>query len=191
MGLSGRLTVRELTLGAAVASVAAVTAVLVRPGGLVPFSLLPATTIFSGLLAGPKVGAAGLAAYTAIGLAGFPVFATMPFGGLLYIVKPTFGFLLGSIAGAGVAGCVAPPGRRASGARTGAAALAGLAVLYAIGLPYMWVALRLWAGRTLTLHSLLSAGFTPFILADLVKAAVAGWLATELQVRLQTLSKKG
>ena len=166
------------------ASIAAVAAVIVRPGGLVPFSLLPATTVFSGLLAGPKAGAAGLAVYVALGLAGFPILAAAPFGGLPYVLKPTFGFLLGSVAGAAAAGRVAPPGRPASGARVGTAALVGLAVLYALGLPYMWLALRFWAGQALSLNSLLTLGFTPFVLSDLVKGSVAGWLAIEIRTRL-------
>lgn len=184
MRLPGRFRAHDVTLAAAVASAASVAAILVRPGGLIPFSLLPATTVFAGLLAGPRVGAMGLVVYVAIGLVGFPVFASAPFGGLPYVLKPTFGFLLGSVAGAAAAGRIAPPGRPASGARVGVAALAGLAVLYAVGLPYMWLALRFWGGRTLALRTLLETGFLPFVLTDLVKGAVAGWLAVELRVRL-------
>ena len=68
-----------------------------------------------------------------------------------------------------------PLGRLAAGrSMTGQALamLAGLAVVYAFGL--MWLALFVPAS------GLISAGFAPFILGDLVKIALAAALATGL-----------
>ena len=49
--------------------------------------------VFSGALLGPRLGTFAMIIYTVLGLFGFPVFAYG--GGILYILKPMFGFILG------------------------------------------------------------------------------------------------
>ena len=73
------------------------------------------------------------AVYVLIGLVGLPIFALG--GGFSYVLQPTFGFLLGLIPSAFVIGKLAK--RPLTFWGTALAMLAGLAVLYAIGVPYM------------------------------------------------------
>jgi len=68
----------------------------------IPFSLQLLTAILSGLLLGPWKGALSQILYLVMGLSGLPVFVSG--GGLAYIFKPTFGFLLGFVVSALAAG---------------------------------------------------------------------------------------
>lgn len=73
----------------------------------IPFPFMPLTfqTVFAvlaGLLLGSKKGMIAMAVYAAMGLIGIPVFTSG--GGLHYVVMPSFGYILGFIASAGIAG---------------------------------------------------------------------------------------
>lgn len=68
----------------------------------IPFSLQLLTAIISGLLLGPWKGALSQILYLVMGLSGLPVFVSG--GGLAYVLKPSFGFLLGFVISALTAG---------------------------------------------------------------------------------------
>ena len=71
----------------------------------VTFSLQFFFALLAGFLLGSKRGLAAVGVYLLVGLAGVPVFAHG--GGLMYLMKPTFGFLIGFAAAAYVAGKIA------------------------------------------------------------------------------------
>jgi biotin transport system substrate-specific component len=73
----------------------------------IPFPLVPLTfqTVFAvlaGLLLGWKKGAIALTVYMIMGLIGIPVFSGG--GGIYYVVKPSFGYIIGFIFAAAVSG---------------------------------------------------------------------------------------
>ena len=73
----------------------------------IPLPIMPLTfqTVFSvlaGLMLGWKKGMISMTAYAILGLIGVPVFTLG--GGIFYVLKPSFGYILGFIAAAGVAG---------------------------------------------------------------------------------------
>lgn len=75
----------------------------------IPFPMVPLTfqtvvAVLSGLLLGWKKGMIAMGVYAIMGLVGVPVFSSEPFGGFSYVLKPSFGYILGFIASAGVAG---------------------------------------------------------------------------------------
>lgn len=61
-----------------------------------------AFSVLSGLTLGWKKGMIAMTAYAVMGLIGIPVF--MDGGGVFYVIKPSFGYILGFIPAAGVAG---------------------------------------------------------------------------------------
>ena len=63
------------------------------PVPVVPFTLQLLFTMTAGLLLGGKLVAASVGAYILIGLLGLPVFAEG--GGPAYILKPSFGYIIG------------------------------------------------------------------------------------------------
>jgi biotin transport system substrate-specific component len=68
----------------------------------VPLTFQTVIAVLCGLLLGWKKGIITLCVYTIMGLIGIPVFSAG--GGLAYVLKPSFGYILGFIAAAGVAG---------------------------------------------------------------------------------------
>ncbi len=149
-------------LGAAI--LIAVAAKVQVPFWPVPMTLHTLAVLSLAVLMGPRQGFAAMSAYLVAGLAGLTVFSGAPERGvgLAYVMGPTGGYLLGYLAAACVTGRLAQ-GRGLIG--TGAAMLAGLAVVYAAGLT--------WLSAFVPGSQLIAAGFAPFILGDLIKAGVA------------------
>ena len=158
---------RSLILAALFAALTAIGAFLKIPLGALSLTLQFFFTAMAGVLLGPRWGAASQAVYVALGLAGLPVF-TMG-GGLGYVFQPSFGFLLGLIPAAWVIGMVSrgEPGP----VRVALAALAGLGVLYLVGLPYLWFILNVYLDKAMALPALLWSGMLIFLPGDFLKIA--------------------
>ena len=90
--------------------------------------------LMAALLFGKRLGTASTAVYLLLGLCGMPVFASG--GGLSYVLRPTFGFLLGFLPAAWITGCVLETGARATFRRMVSAGVCGLLVYYAVGMLY-------------------------------------------------------
>ena len=115
----------------------AVGAFIKVPVPVVPFTLQYLFTMLSGLLLGAKRGAIAVLAYMLLGLAGLPIFTEG--GGLWYVLKPSFGYIIGFCIGTYVTGTLAAKLKKRTFARYLAANLAGLAVVYAAGMIYYYV----------------------------------------------------
>lgn len=156
-----------LALAALFAVVTAAANFIKIPVGVVPITLLYFATALSGALLGPKWGAVSQGVYVALGLVGLPIFTGG--GGLGYVLQPSFGFLLGLVPAAWTVGMLSrgEPGP----VRVALAALAGLGVLYLVGLPYMWLILNVYLGRGMDLPALLWSGMLLFLPGDALKIA--------------------
>lgn len=180
-----KLSARDITVTAVFSALAVVAAMLVRyAGSIVPFSLMPFVVMLAGGLIGARLGALSVVVYILLGLIGLPVFASPPFGGPAYVLQPTFGFLLGFIASAYVIGALLKNREESGFVRYFLSMTAGIAVYYLIGLPYLYVILNFYVGKTVSVAKVLTIGFTPFIALDLVKAVVAAILARAVYRRL-------
>ena len=138
-------------------------------------------TAMAGLLLGRRWGALSQAVYVLLGLVGLPIF-TMG-GGFGYVFQPTFGFLLGLIPSALVIGLITRKSRRPL--RIILACAAGLATLYAVGLPYMAMILNGYMGKGMDLSAILWAGMLPYLPGDAVKIIVAAGVCPVLRRRLR------
>ena len=134
----------------------------------------------AGLLLGAKLGALSQLLYVVLGLVGVPIFAAG--GGFGYIFNPTFGFLLGLIPAAWVIGVLAK--RPLKFWRTALAMLAGLAVLYAIGVPYMALIANGYLGKGLTFWQVMRSGMLIYLPGDMLKIAVGSALCVAVERRL-------
>ena len=145
----------------------------------IPFWPVPMTLHTMAVMAfavafGPRRATAIFLAYLAAGVAGLPVFSGSPERGLgfAYMAGPTGGYLLGYLVASGLVGALAA-GRGPVGRLL--AMLAGLVPVYGFGLA--WLAAYVPAER------LIALGLAPFLLGDLIKAALAaslvgaGWSA--------------
>jgi len=93
---------RDLILVALFAALTAVGAFIKIPIPYVPFTLQYFFCALAGIILGSKLGALSQIIYVAVGLVGAPVFTDG--GGITYIFKPTFGYLIGFIVAAYVIG---------------------------------------------------------------------------------------
>ena len=128
--------------------------------------------IVVGAALGAWRGAAALTTYLVAGLAGLPVFAGFT-GTLLALGKPSFGFIIGFIVSAFVAGWFA----ERAWDRKPLLAFVGFALASAIpfvfGIPYMALVLNVIGGGGYGFGEILQFGLWPFILGGLIKAALA------------------
>ncbi len=93
--------------------------------------------LLAGFLLGPRLGCASVCTYLLIGLLGIPVFAAG--GGPAYLIRPTFGFLLGFAGAAYVIGKAARILRPVGIWQMLLPAVAGLVVYYLAGMVYFYL----------------------------------------------------
>jgi biotin transport system substrate-specific component len=142
----------------------------------VPFYPVPVTMqvfVIMGLAAtyGFRLGLATVLLYMAEGAMGLPVFTDTPEKGigLAYMMQATGGYLAGFVVMTAVVGWFAERGFDRNPFVLFGVMLAGIAVMYALGLAWLG-ALFGWD------KPILEWGFYPFILADLTKIALASCL---------------
>jgi biotin transport system substrate-specific component len=135
-----------------------------------------------GTTLGPLRGALSMALYLLMGVLGLPVFADGGSGSLFAFTSG--GFIIGFIAAAALVGWLAQRewDRRFVG--TLVSFLAGSAVTYVFGLPWLYYSLAnlgpaVWSdvlGYDSVLAATVGAGVLPFLIGDLLKALLAGAL---------------
>lgn len=126
-----------MTLCAFFTVLIAVGAFIKVPIPVVPFTLQLFFTMMAGLLLGSRLGALSVGLYAVLGLTGLPVFADG--GGFWYLLKPTFGYILGFILGTYVTGRMTENQESLTFSKILAANFAGLAIVYAMGMLYYYL----------------------------------------------------
>lgn len=159
---------RMMILAALFAALTAVGAFIRFPLGAMSVTLQFMFTAMAGVLLGAKWGAVSQTVYVVLGLVGLPVF-TMG-GGIGYVMQPSFGFLLGLIPTAWVIGRLTE--KENGHWRIALACLAGLAVLYLIGLPYMYLIMKLYLHKAITVWTAVKAGMLVYLPGDAIKIAL-------------------
>lgn len=167
---------KMMVLSALFAALTAIgTVVLTIPVGELSITTQVFFACMAGLLLGPFWGAASQVIYVVLGLAGMPIFAGKV-GGLTYVAKPSFGFLPGLILMAFVIGILtAKLPWKQLWLRMTVACVAGLVVLYLVGLPYMYFIL----GK-LTVWQTISMGCLAYLPYDIIKIVCAVLLSSRL-----------
>lgn len=173
----------KMILVALFAALIAVGAFLRIPVPVVPFTLQTFFVSLAGMLLGRKLGAASAALYMAIGLIGIPVFTQG--GGFGYVLKPTFGYILGFVAGAFVTGAIARKANQPKFWRLLLAALAGLLVIYTLGTTYFYFLSNYYLGNQVSVWTALLYCFLMFIPGDGAMSVVAALVARRMIPVLQ------
>ncbi|MBZ4486492.1 biotin transporter BioY [Microbacterium sp. cx-55] len=138
--------------------------------GPVPITGQTAGVVMVGAALGARRGAASMATYLLSGLAGLPVFAG-GVGGPLYVLAPSFGFILGFIPAAFVAGYFAERAWDRKPVLAFVGFVAASVVPFLVGVPYMALILAQVLGQSVSFASVMASGVIPFIVPGLVKAA--------------------
>ena len=157
--------------------------------GPVPITGQTAGVILVGAALGARRGAAALTTYLLLGIAGLPVFAGIA-AGPLYVLSPSFGFILGFVPAAFLAGWFAERAWDRSPWLAFVGFVAASIVPFLIGVPYMAIVLSTVLGQPVTFESVMAAGVIPFIVPGLIKAAFVALLLPAAWLGVKALERR-
>ncbi len=169
---------RNLILVAMFAALTAIGAFIKIPIPYVPFTLQYLFCALAGVILGSKLGALSQIIYVMVGLAGVPVFTEG--GGLSYVFKPTFGYLIGFIVAAYAIGKIREKIKELSFIKAIGMLLAGLLFIYLFGVIYLYVSYNLYLGQSMSLYFAFFNGFVLCISGDLILTAFAAYVAIKI-----------
>lgn len=177
-----KLKTRDMILVALFAALTAVGAFIKIPLFIVPFTLQFMFSAFSGLLLGSRLGALSQIVYVAIGLAGVPIFTKG--GGLNYVFQPTFGYLIGFIVASYVIGKISE-NKKLTFIKALIAVLTGLILVYAIGSTYLYIIMKFYIGKKVTVSWAIKYGILLFIGGDTVSSLITAFVSCRIVPRLK------
>lgn len=147
------------------------------PVPVCPITLQVMFTTLAGVLLGGKKGAAAVGLYIVLGLIGLPVFTGG--GGIWYVMQPTFGYIIGFMLGAYLTGIISHGGQPTM-KRLVTACLAGLLVVYVLGIVYYWMISRFWLGSSIGIWTILTYCFLIPVPGDICLCVLTAVLGRRL-----------
>lgn len=186
MNVKGRkqfLSIRELTAGGLFAALIAVGAFIkiTLPTEPIPmhFTLQWFFVLLAGLLLNRRLAGASVGVYLLIGLVGVPIFASG--GGPSYLLRPTFGYLLGFAAAAYIMAWMCEWFRTLKFMKLFLISMVGLLVYYGVGIAYYFVVCRFLIFQEVTWRILLVNCFLLTVEADFALCVAAVGVAVKLR----------
>ena len=177
-----RLTTKDITFTALFAALIVVGAFLKvdipLPLYTMHFTLQWFFVLMAGFLLGAKLGAFSVITYILIGLAGLPVFAAG--GGIGYVLRPGFGFLLGFILAAFLIGFLTEKLKPIKLWQYIIPAAVGLFAYYAVGAVYFYLIKNLYVGEAVSFSVVVVQYCLITVLPDFILCVVAAGFATQL-----------
>ncbi|MEY2364144.1 biotin transporter BioY [Lysinibacillus capsici] len=167
-----------LVMIAMFAALTAIGAFVKIPLPVVPFTLQIVFVFLAGCLLGSRNGFYSQLVYVSVGLVGLPVFTQG--GGITYVLQPTFGYLIGFALAAYVIGFIIERIETPTKKHFIAATIIGLVIIYAVAVPYLYVALNFWLDMKSSWSHVFVVGFLSSIVADFCLAITSALLAERL-----------
>ncbi len=182
-----RITTLDMVVCALFTALIAVGAFIRIPIPVVPFTLQFLFTTLAGLILGPRLGAISCALYVALGLVGLPIFAEG--GGIWYVAKPSFGYLIGFILGAYITGRIAEKMTNDNFKGFLVANFAGLAVVYAMGMAYYYAICNFVIDTPIAFWPLFLYCFIMAVPGDIVICFVTALLVKRLRAAYRSTNE--
>ena len=176
---------RNLVLCSLFVALIVIGARIVIPVPVVPFTLQLLFTMLAGLLLGGKMGAVSVCIYIVMGLVGLPVFAEG--GGLFYVLKPSFGYIIGFAVASFVTGTIANKVPNPGYKRLLIANFIGLAIVYIFGMVYYYLMSNFYLGNPIGLWPLFLYCFILAVPGDIVLCILGAILGKRLIPLMKTL----
>jgi len=184
MNFSGKNTMekQKTSIAKSIAEIAVVVALMVVftlfvsiPFVPVPLTFQTVICICSGILLGRKKGAIAMFVYFFLGfVCHIPVFAGFT-GGFVTVFKPTFGYIIGFIPAAYVAGLIVDKSPTNSFGIYILAAVCGVLVNYIIGIPYFMTIWKFYLGKGELWQAFLTYNLI-YIPKDIVLGVIAAFV---------------
>lgn len=183
MAKENQLSIRELTAGGLFAALIAAGAwmKITLPTQPLPmhFTLQWFFVLLAGLLLSKRLAAASVGVYLLLGLMGVPVFASG--GGPSYLIRPTFGYLIGFGAAAYVMAWLCENTPFPGFFKLFWFSIAGLLVYYAIGVFYYFIICRFLISQEVTWQILFINCFLLTVGGDFALCVAAASVAARLR----------
>ncbi|MXP77786.1 biotin transporter BioY [Lachnospiraceae bacterium WCA-9-b2] len=177
------LSIREMTAGglfaALIASGAFIKVTLPTEPFPMHFTLQWFFVLLAGLLLNKRLAGASVGVYLLVGLSGVPVFAAG--GGPSYLLRPTFGYLLGFAVSAYMMAWMCENIRILNYMKLLLVSTAGLLVYYGIGMLYYWLVCRILISQEVTWQILLFQCFLLTVGEDFILCVAAVSVAAKLR----------
>lgn len=180
--MNGKITTKEMTLCAMFTVLIAAGAFIKVPIPVVPFTLQFLFTMMAGLLLGGRLGAVSVAIYAVLGLAGLPIFAEG--GGFWYLLKPSFGYIIGFAIGSYVTGKMTEKKEKMTFGWILAANFTGLAIVYGVGMVYYYIICNFVINTPIGVWPLFLYCFLLAVPGDICLCFLAAGLAKQLKPML-------
>lgn len=169
---------RNLILVSMFAALTAIGAFIKIPIPYVPFTLQYLFCALSGVILGSRLGALSQIVYVGIGLAGVPVFTEG--GGLDYIFKPTFGYLIGFIVAAYVIGKIRENIRELTFIKAVFMLLSGLFFVYLFGVVYIYISYNLYMAKKISFYFAFFYGFLICVAGDFMITLFTAYISVKI-----------
>ncbi len=183
-----RTWLSDIALVVAGTALVAVLAQVAIPLWPVPVTGQTLAVLLVGASLGAARGAASLSLYAILGAVGLPIYSDSS-SGWSVLLGPTGGYIIGFIISAAVVGWAAERSWDRGWYKPIITFVGGSLVVFAIGLPWLAVSLG-QLGLPNDLQSVLIAGFYPFIIGGLIKAAIAAALLPALWAAAEKSQKQ-
>lgn len=174
-----KITTKEMTLCALFTVLTAVGAFIKIPVPVVPFTLQFLFTMMAGLLLGGRLGAFSVGLYALLGLVGLPIFAEG--GGFWYLLKPSFGYIIGFVLGSYVTGKMVESRSRLTFGWILLSNFVGLAIVYGLGMVYYYIICNFVINTPIGLWPLFLYCFLLAVPGDICLCILAAVLALRLR----------
>ena len=178
-----KITTKDMIMCALFTALIAVGAFIKVPVPVVPFTLQFLFTMLAGLIMGGRLGAISVGLYAVLGLVGLPIFAEG--GGIWYVLKPSFGYIIGFALGSLVTGLMVEKQKNLTMGRLLAANFTGLAIVYACGMIYYYIICNFVIGTPIAFWPLFLYCFLLAVPGDI--CFVGAFLAKRLRPAYQRI----
>lgn len=176
--MNNRLSLRNMIMCALFTALITIGAFIKIPIPVVPFTLQFLFTMLAGLLLGGRLGGISVLVYIFLGLVGLPVFTEG--GGLGYLFKPSFGYIIGFCMASYITGIIANKVSSPSYKRLVTANFIGLIIVYLCGMVYYYMICNYVINTPIALWPLILYCFILAVPGDIMLCLLGAVLAKRL-----------
>ncbi|WP_297421729.1 biotin transporter BioY [Clostridium sp.] len=184
-----KISTHQLVFCAIFTALIALGAFIKVPIPVLPFTLQFLFTTMAGLILGGRIGAYSVLMYILLGLMGLPIFSEG--GGIGYIFKPSFGYLIGFYIASYVTGKIVNRKLNPTFTEILSGNFIGLAIVYGIGMIYYYIICNYVINTPIGLWPLFLYCFILAVPGDILLCILCAHLYKRLTPAIKKLSYGG